>query len=55
MPRISLEGFDYDSEFVKSDRPAPKVAAVSRTGGRMGTRRAADLSPEELEALLRTG
>ena len=53
--RISLQGFDYDSEFLVSDRPVQKAAAVSRTGGRMGTRRAENLTPGELEALLRVG
>ena len=55
LPRISLQGFDYDSEFLQSDRPAARTAVVSRTGGRMGARKAKDLSPEELEVLLRVG
>lgn len=55
LPRISLKGFDYDSEFLESERPKRRQAAVSRTGSRMGTRRPEDLSPEELEALLKVG
>ena len=55
LPRLSIEGFDYDSALNLTPQPARVPAATSRTGGRMGTRRAADLSPEELKALLRVG
>jgi ATP-dependent RNA helicase RhlE len=53
IPRISLPEFDYD--------PHPMVdasttkARVSRSGGRMGTRKVDELSPEQLKELLRVG
>ncbi len=55
LPRLSLEGFDYDSALRVPSQPTPAPAQVSRTGGRMGTRRSEDLSPEELKELLRVG
>jgi ATP-dependent RNA helicase RhlE len=55
LPRISLQGFDYDSNFLANDRPAPAAARVSRSGSRMGTRSSAQLSPEELKKLLKVG
>jgi ATP-dependent RNA helicase RhlE len=54
-PRLSIEGFDYESALTASAQPSRPAAATSRTGGRMGTRRAESLSPEQLEALLRVG
>ncbi|HSJ06182.1 MAG TPA: DEAD/DEAH box helicase [Longimicrobiales bacterium] len=53
LPRISLPEFDYEggAKPVES-KPA---AAVNRGGGRLGSKRAADLSPEELAKLLRVG
>lgn len=53
IPRISLPEYDYD--------PHPMVdasttkARVSRSGGRMGTRKVDELSPEQLKELLRVG
>jgi ATP-dependent RNA helicase RhlE len=55
LPRISLEGFDYESAFLVPARPEQAPAQMSRTGGRMGTRKAEDLSPEELKELLKVG
>jgi ATP-dependent RNA helicase RhlE len=55
LPRISLQGFDYESNFIQSDRPTAALARVSRSGSRMGTRRPEDLSPEELKKLLKVG
>jgi ATP-dependent RNA helicase RhlE len=55
LERVSLEGFDYDSAFMESEvekKPAPKT---SRTGGRMGSRSAEDLTPEQLADLLKVG
>ncbi len=54
LPRISLPGFDYGD-----GKPAEAVAKpevkVTRTGGRMGSRKASELSPEELRELLKVG
>lgn len=56
LPRLSIEGFDYDSDSaLRVPSPSRPAARVSRTGGRMGTRRAESLSPEELKELLATG
>ncbi|MGH7470143.1 MAG: DEAD/DEAH box helicase [Longimicrobiales bacterium] len=55
LPRVSLQGFDYDSNFLESARPATTTAKVSRSGSRMGTRSSAQLSPEELKKLLKVG
>jgi ATP-dependent RNA helicase RhlE len=55
LPRISLQGFDYESNFLPSDRPNTASARVSRSGSRMGTRRPEELSPEELKKLLKVG
>jgi ATP-dependent RNA helicase RhlE len=55
LPRISLQGFDYDSNFLESDRPAQAAAKVSRSGSRMGTRSVSQLSPEELKSLMKVG
>jgi ATP-dependent RNA helicase RhlE len=53
--RISIEGFDYDSSFVTPARPIAPPAQMTRTGARMGSRRAEDLSPEELRELMKVG
>ncbi len=55
LPRISLQGFDYESNFLESPRQTASSAKVSRSGSRMGTRKSSDLSPEELKALLKVG
>jgi ATP-dependent RNA helicase RhlE len=55
LPRISLQGFDYESNFLESPRPTAASAKVSRSGSRMGTRRPEELSPEELKKLLKVG
>ena len=56
LPRVSIKGFDYESNFLEASQPE-KVAAKTdrRSGSRMGTRNAAELSPEELRALLKVG
>ena len=54
LPRIALPGYDY-GESSTSSEPAKPEAKVTRTGGRMGSRSAKDLSPEELKELLRVG
>jgi ATP-dependent RNA helicase RhlE len=53
LARISLPEFDYEGggELLEAK---PKVAA-NRGGGRMGSKRAQDLSPEQLKELLQVG
>ena len=55
LPRISVQGFDYESNFLESARPSTSSAKVSRSGSRMGTRKTEELSPEELKKLLKVG
>ncbi|MGH7444459.1 MAG: DEAD/DEAH box helicase [Longimicrobiales bacterium] len=55
LPRISLEGFDYDSNLLAQDAPARPAARTGRAGGRMGARRADQLTPEQLQELLKVG
>jgi ATP-dependent RNA helicase RhlE len=54
LPRVSLPGFDYESGAADSTPPRP-TATISRTGNRFGTRNTAELTPEQLEHLLRVG
>jgi ATP-dependent RNA helicase RhlE len=54
LPRLSTPGFDYDVD-VAGTQPARAAATVNRAGQRLGTRNAADLSPEELQRLLAVG
>ncbi len=52
LPRMSLEGYDYGGA------PSTGPGSLSRSGGaggRLGSRRTADLSPEELQRLLDVG
>jgi len=53
LPRISLPDFDYEGG-AQPTESKPK-AGVNRGGGRMGSKKAADLTPEELQALLNVG
>ena len=55
LPRISLRGYDYESNFLEVSRPERAAARTSRSGSRMGTRKASELSPEELADLLKVG
>ena len=55
LPRISLPGFDYDSNFLVDSQPARSTAKVSRSGSRMGTRNIDELTPDELQRLLKVG
>jgi len=55
LPRISLEGYDYASNLREPETPQPTAARTSRSGGRMGTRSAAELTPEQLRQLLKVG
>jgi ATP-dependent RNA helicase RhlE len=53
IDKVSLEGYDWDSNRGAADtRP---TAAVNRAGHRFGTRKTADLTPEQLQALLSVG
>jgi ATP-dependent RNA helicase RhlE len=52
LPRITVEGYETSFATPVETRPTTRV---NRTGSRMGARRAADLSPEELQQLLRVG
>ncbi|HSJ25709.1 MAG TPA: DEAD/DEAH box helicase [Longimicrobiales bacterium] len=53
LPRISLPDFDYEGGAQPAESK-PK-STVNRGGGRMGSKRASDLTPEELQALLHVG
>lgn len=52
LPRTAVEGYET---LLTVEPPAKTVQAVNRTGSRMGARSTADLSPEELKALLSVG
>ena len=53
LPRISLPEYDYSG--TAFDATAKPTARVNRGGSRMGSRRKQELSPAELEALLKVG
>ena len=54
LPRISLPGYDYgDGSGVAEEKPVE--ARTTRTGGRMGSRKASELTPEQLKELLKVG
>ena len=56
LPRVSLPGYDYgDSVAAAAEAAAKPEAKVTRTGGRMGSRKASELSPEQLRELLKVG
>jgi ATP-dependent RNA helicase RhlE len=55
LPRVKLQGFSYDSDFVEPTRPSAPTAKTSRAGGRMGTRKTAELTEEQLKELLQVG
>jgi len=55
LDRVSLEGYDYDSAFMESEVDRKPAAKTGRTGGRMGSRNANDLTPEQLAELLKVG
>ncbi|HEX6065727.1 MAG TPA: helicase-related protein, partial [Longimicrobiales bacterium] len=55
LPRVSLPGFDYTDSTAGTDAPPKVVAKTTRTGGRMGSRKASELSPEQLRELLKVG
>jgi hypothetical protein len=53
IDKISLEGYDWDS--LRGSAEAKPIASVNRAGHRFGTRKTADLTPEQLQALLSVG
>jgi ATP-dependent RNA helicase RhlE len=53
LQRISLPDFDYEGGAQPAEEKVKAV--VNRGGGRMGSKRAADLSPEQLRELLDVG
>jgi ATP-dependent RNA helicase RhlE len=55
LPRISLPEYDYEGGSGVTAESGKAKAVVNRGGGRMGSKRAADLTPEELQALLGVG
>jgi ATP-dependent RNA helicase RhlE len=55
LPRVSMPGFDYDNGGKPADAAPKPDAKVTRTGGRMGSRNASELSPEQLRELLKVG
>lgn len=52
LPRTAVEGYE---SLLTIEPPAKPVSAVNRAGSRLGARSTADLSPEELRALLSVG
>ncbi len=52
LPRVSLEGYDYAGA---PAQPRAEELPAPRTRGRLGARRADELSPEQLKELLRVG
>jgi ATP-dependent RNA helicase RhlE len=55
LPRHSLQGYSYDSDFVESTRPTQEAPKTNRAGSRMGTRKASELTPEQLAELMKVG
>jgi ATP-dependent RNA helicase RhlE len=54
LPRVSLPGFDYEGGTPQEPSQAAN-AKSNRTGSRMGSRRAEELTPEQLRDLLKVG
>jgi ATP-dependent RNA helicase RhlE len=54
LERISLPDYDYAGAAASTETEKPRVA-VNRGGGRMGTKRIEDLSPEQLAQLMNVG
>jgi ATP-dependent RNA helicase RhlE len=55
LPRISMPGYDYEAVTNGEATPTRAPAIVNRAGQRLGSRSAADLSPEQLQRLLAVG
>ena len=54
VERISLPEYDYEGAPAEPEAAKAKVS-VNRGGGRMGSKRAADLTPEQLAQLMQVG
>jgi ATP-dependent RNA helicase RhlE len=54
VERISLPEYDYEGAPAESESAKPKVS-VNRGGGRMGSKRVEDLTPEQLAQLMNVG
>ena len=54
VERISLPEYDYEGAPAETEAAKPKEG-VNRGGGRMGSKRAADLTPEQLAQLMNVG
>jgi ATP-dependent RNA helicase RhlE len=54
LPRISIAGFDYEGG-IPTERKAHAAGKTNRSGSRLGARSAEELTPEQLQELLRVG
>jgi ATP-dependent RNA helicase RhlE len=54
VERISRPEYDYEGSSL-ADQPARQTTRANRAGSRVGTRKASDLSPEELKELMKVG
>ena len=55
VERISLPEYDYEGAPAEPEAAAKAKASVNRGGGRMGSKKAADLTPEQLAELMKVG
>jgi ATP-dependent RNA helicase RhlE len=55
LPRISLPGFDYEGGVPDPVAAQARAGTTNRSGSRMGSRRADELTPEQLRELLKVG
>jgi hypothetical protein len=55
IERISLPEYDYEGSAVSAAESEKAKPVVNRGGGRMGSKSAAGLSPEQLKELMGTG
>ncbi|MGQ0561034.1 MAG: DEAD/DEAH box helicase [Gemmatimonadota bacterium] len=55
LPRVSMPGFDYEGSVPDPAAQRAATGKTNRTGSRMGSRRAEELTPEQLRELLKVG
>src|SRR5688572_24660776 len=55
LPRISLPGFDYEGGVPDPVAAQARAGTTNRSGSRMGSRKADELTPEQLRELLKVG
>jgi ATP-dependent RNA helicase RhlE len=55
IERLSIPEYDFEGSISAAPSPEKIAAAPKRGGGRMGSRSAAELSPEQLRELLKVG